>query len=52
METVAKKLLDLMAAFGVGVIIVLGAGFWLFHRVKKEAERRDMPPESNKNPPD
>jgi len=51
METVINKLLQLMAAFGVGVLVVLGAGFWLFHRLKKDAEKMEEKSGSDTRPP-
>jgi len=50
MENVADKLLELMAAFGLGVLLVLGVGFYLFHRLKREAERRDQPDKEKDHP--
>jgi hypothetical protein len=41
MENVINELLKLMALFGVAILVVLGAGFWLFHRLKKDAEAQD-----------
>lgn len=48
MENVADKLLQVLAAFGLGVVLVLGVGFWLFHRMKGEAEKRDASEVSQK----
>lgn len=45
MEEIADKLLDLLAAFGLGIILFFGIGFWLFHRTKKDSERKSEPPE-------
>jgi hypothetical protein len=47
MENLADKLLELMAAFGLGVLLVLGIGFYLFHQLKREAGRRDPPDKAN-----
>ena len=50
METALNKLLELLAAFGVGVVLVLGVGFWLFYKIKREGDERhqtqkpDLPP--------
>lgn len=43
MDAFADKLLGLMAAFGLGVLLVLGVGFYLFHQLKREAEHRNQP---------
>ncbi len=37
METAANQLLEVLAAFGLGVLLVLGVGFWLFHKLKRVA---------------
>jgi|GEM_PF-2244583 len=42
MESVIERLLHLLAWFGIGIIIVFVIGFWLFHLLKKDAERRDQ----------
>lgn len=39
MENIISKLLDIAFAFGFGVILVLAVGFWLFRRLKKDAEK-------------
>lgn len=53
METVVNKLLELLAAFGLGVLLVLGVGFWLFHKIKRESDARNEPQESEPpRPPD
>lgn len=39
MEDIISKLVDIAFAFGFGVILVLVVGFWLFGRLKKDAER-------------
>ncbi len=50
METAVNKLLELMAAFGLGVLLVFGLGFYLFHKIKRDTERRDPPPEDSERP--
>lgn len=50
MEKVINQLLELMAVFGIGVILVLVAGFWLFHRLKQDAEKQDSKPEQDEAP--
>ncbi len=53
METVIDKLLELLAAFGLGLLLVLGVGFWLFHKIKREsAERTETQKLDNLHPPD
>jgi uncharacterized membrane protein len=49
METILNHLVELLAAFGIGVLVVLGAGFWVFHRVKKDAEKRDAGPDHRRD---
>ena len=44
METAANQLLEVLAAFGLGVLLVLGIGFWLFHKLKRVAEQRTPQP--------
>ena len=41
MEAAASKLFELLALVGIGILLTLGAGFWLFHTVKKAGEERD-----------
>jgi Tfp pilus assembly protein PilW len=50
MDALADKLLELMAAFGLGVLLVLGVGFYLFHQLKREAERRDQASKQKDHP--
>lgn len=51
METAINQLLELVAVFGLGVLAVLAAAFWLFHKVKQAADERDQasrrPPATN-----
>lgn len=49
MITVAEKLLEFLAALGIGVWLVLGAGWYLFYQLKREVEQRD-PPCQNQRP--
>ncbi len=45
MESTAHQLLEVLAAFGLGVLLVLGIGFWLFHKLKRVAEQpKPQPP--------
>jgi hypothetical protein len=44
METAANQLLEVLAAFGLGVLLVLGIGFWLFHKLKRLTEHRPPQP--------
>lgn len=39
MQDIISQLLDIALAFGFGVILVLVVGFWLFGRLKKDAEK-------------
>lgn len=48
MITAAEKLLEFLAAFGIGVLLVLGAGLYLFYRLKREVEQRDPPREGQR----
>jgi uncharacterized membrane protein len=53
METVVNKLLELLAALGLGVLLVLGVGFWLFYQIKRESDARNEPHKPNPpRPPD
>ena len=53
METAIDKLLELLAALGLGVLLVLGVGFWLFHKIKHESEERtETQKMDNLHPPD
>lgn len=40
MEALVDKLLYILAAFGIGVVLVFGLGLWLFNSLKKAAERQ------------
>ena len=52
METAANQLLEVLAAFGLGILLVLGIGFWLFHKLKWIAEpRTPQPPASDRQCP-
>lgn len=51
METVVNKLLELLAAFGVGVVLVLGVGFWLFYKIKREGDERNQTQKPDSPPP-
>jgi UPF0716 family protein affecting phage T7 exclusion len=50
MDALAETLLGLLAAFGLGVMLVLGVGFYLFHQLKQEGERRDQPDQKTDQP--
>ncbi len=51
METFVNKLLELLAAFGVGVVLVLGVGFWLFYKIKREGDERNKTQKPEAPPP-
>jgi len=50
MDALADTLLGLLVAFGLGVLLVLGVGFYLFHQLKREAGRRDHPDPKKDHP--
>ena len=41
MEAAVSKLFELLVTLGIGILVVLGAGFWLFHALKNDAEARE-----------
>ena len=41
MEELIDKLVDVLLWAGVGILILVVGAFWLFHALKKDAERRD-----------
>lgn len=52
MITATAKLLEFLAAFGIGVLLVLGAGWYLFYQLKREVEQRDPPRERQRPDPE
>jgi len=41
MEGIIDQLLNLLAWFAIGIIVLYTAGIWLFYKLKRDAERRD-----------
>lgn len=52
MDALVQKLLDLLAAFGLGILLVLGAGFYLHYQLKRDAARRDAKRDQPKDGPE
>jgi len=43
-ESFFDNILNLLVTLGLGVLVVFGGGFWLFHLLKRDAEKRDRDP--------
>lgn len=41
MEEILDNVLNFFWMFGVAVLVLFGAGFWLFYRLKKAAAEQD-----------